>query len=114
MYRLSVDIFNDIAFVLDCLSPVLPSHIRLASICLAGVMRVICGVCGGASKAALSMHFAKVGNVGELNAKDASQETVIGLLGMLVCRSLFSESIFLGYILTSILIISVDRIYCPK
>ncbi|PAV18434.1 hypothetical protein PNOK_0527600 [Pyrrhoderma noxium] len=93
MYRLSADIFNDIAFVLDCLSPVLPSHIRLASICLAGVMRAICGVCGGASKAALSMHFAKVGNVGELNAKDASQETVIGLLGMLCGSYILSKII---------------------
>lgn len=36
------------------------------------------------AKASLSAHFATQGNLGELNAKDSSQETVISLLGMLV------------------------------
>jgi len=35
------------------------------------------------------MHFATplegTGDVGDLNAKDSSKETVLGLLGMLVC-----------------------------
>ncbi|THH06553.1 hypothetical protein EW145_g4005 [Phellinidium pouzarii] len=83
MYRLAADIFNDGAFILDCLSPALPAHIHVAALCLSGAMRAVCGVCGGGAKAALSVHFANTGNVGELNAKDASQETVIGLLGML-------------------------------
>lgn len=84
MYRLAADIFNDSAFILDCLSPALPTQPRVAVLCLAGALRAVCGVCGGGAKAALSVHFARAGNVGELNAKDASQETVIGLLGMLV------------------------------
>lgn len=42
----------------------------------------MCGVAGGSSKAKLSSHFAKADNIGELNAKDSSQETVISLLGM--------------------------------
>jgi hypothetical protein len=47
------------------------------------VLRALCGVCAGSAKASLSAHFARQGNLGELNAKDASQETVISLLGML-------------------------------
>jgi hypothetical protein len=46
-------------------------------------LRALCGVCAGSAKASLSAHFAKKGNLGELNAKDSSQETVISLLGML-------------------------------
>ena len=48
------------------------------------MLRAICGVAGGSSKAVLSSHFARNNpeNVGDLNAKDSSQETVIGLLGM--------------------------------
>ena len=42
----------------------------------------MCGVCGGSSKAILSAHFARAGNIGELNAKDGSQETVVSLVGM--------------------------------
>ncbi|KAL5485454.1 hypothetical protein ACEPAI_8096 [Sanghuangporus weigelae] len=92
MYRLAADIFNDSAFILDCLSPALPTQPRIAALCIAGALRAICGVCGGGAKAALSVHFARAGNVGELNAKDASQETVVGLLGML-CGSLVMSHI---------------------
>ncbi|KAB8288866.1 hypothetical protein EYC80_010769 [Monilinia laxa] len=65
-YRLMADIFNDTAMLLDCVSPAFPK------------------VPPGSSKASLSAHFAKQGNLAELNAKDASQETLISLLGMLV------------------------------
>ncbi|KAH8160952.1 hypothetical protein CIB48_g7292 [Xylaria polymorpha] len=60
-YRFLADIFNDSAMFLDVLSPALP----------------------GPAKASLSAHFARSGNLAELNAKDGSQETVISLLGML-------------------------------
>ncbi|KAL1981525.1 hypothetical protein VTN96DRAFT_2506 [Rasamsonia emersonii] len=84
MYRLAADVFNDVAMVLDCLSPLVgPRVARVAILSGAGVLRALCGVAGGSSKASLSAHFAKWGNIGELNAKDSSQETIISLLGML-------------------------------
>ncbi|KAF8503920.1 vitamin B6 photo-protection and homoeostasis-domain-containing protein [Gautieria morchelliformis] len=82
-YRLLADIFNDGAMILDCLSPALPKHVRLFSLCVSGSLRALCGVAAGGAKAALSVHFARANNIGDLNAKDSSQETVIGLLGML-------------------------------
>lgn len=84
MYRLAADILNDSAIILDCLSPAFPSNMRVAVLCLSGTFRALCGVTAGGAKAALSLHFSKGSNVGELNAKDSSQETVIGLIGMLV------------------------------
>ncbi|KAI9048708.1 hypothetical protein LZ554_007539 [Drepanopeziza brunnea f. sp. 'monogermtubi'] len=83
MYRLAADIFNDAAMILDCLSPALPKASRVALLSLSSVLRSMCGVTAGSSKASLSAHFATQGNLGELNAKDSSQETVISLLGML-------------------------------
>ncbi|RPB07847.1 hypothetical protein P167DRAFT_495171, partial [Morchella conica CCBAS932] len=84
-YRLAADVFNDSAMILDCLSPVFPGPVKIVLLCLSGSLRAACGVAGGGSKASLSVHFARAGNVGELNAKasDSSQETVIGLMGML-------------------------------
>jgi hypothetical protein len=82
MYRLTADIFNDIAMILDCGSPLLPKTFRVPVFCASSVFRTMCGVAGGSSKAILSSHFAKADNIGELNAKDSSQETVISLLGM--------------------------------
>ena len=83
MYRLLADIFNDTSMVLDCLSPAFPKSFRVLLLSFSSCLRALCGVCAGSAKASLSAHFAKRGNLGELNAKDSSQETVISLLGML-------------------------------
>ncbi|KAI1760490.1 vitamin B6 photo-protection and homoeostasis-domain-containing protein [Hypoxylon sp. FL1150] len=82
-YRFLADIVNDSALFLDILSPALPTYPKVMALCGAGILRALCGVSGGAAKASLSAHFAMNGNLGELNAKDGSQETVISLLGML-------------------------------
>jgi hypothetical protein len=91
-YRFLADILNDAALLLDVLSPALPWYPRVLVLCAAGVLRSLCGVAGGAAKASLSAHFARNGNLAELNAKDGSQETVISLLGMLV-GSLFVHAV---------------------
>ncbi|KAI4272009.1 MAG: hypothetical protein L6R38_006715 [Xanthoria sp. 2 TBL-2021] len=83
MYRLAADVFNDAAMLLDCLSPALPRGPRVVLLSSSSMLRALCGVAAGSSKASLSAHFARWGNLGELNAKDSSQETVISLLGML-------------------------------
>lgn len=83
-YRFLADILNDSAQFLDLLTPALPYFPKLGVIVSAGVLRSLCGVAANASKASLSMHFALTGNLAELNAKEASQETVVSLLGMLV------------------------------
>jgi hypothetical protein len=73
MYRLAADVFNDVAMILDCLSPLIgPRSARIAVLSGAGVLRALCGVSGGSSKASLSAHFAKWGNIGELNAVSIS------------------------------------------
>ncbi|EDU47148.1 hypothetical protein PTRG_04310 [Pyrenophora tritici-repentis Pt-1C-BFP] len=91
MYRLAADVFNDTAMVLDCLSPAFPKSIRVAVLSFSSCLRALCGVCAGSSKASLSAHFAHKGNLGEVNAKDSSQETVISLLGMLAGSLVVSQ-----------------------
>lgn len=55
--------------VLDCLSPLVPAGVgRVGVLSLAGVLRALCGVAGGSSKASLSAHFARWGNLAEVNA----------------------------------------------
>ena len=68
MYRLAADVFNDTAMVLDCLSPALPKVPRVILLSFSSILRALCGVAAGSSKASLSAHFAKWGNLGELNA----------------------------------------------
>ena len=104
-YRLAADIFNDAAMIADWLSPAFPKSLRITVLCTSSIMRALCGVAAGSSKATLTAHFARAGNLGELNAvsgchpidqcgvcdteliviqKDASQGNAISLLGMLV------------------------------
>ena len=105
-YRLLADILNDAAITLDALSPLMDSvyipfyapwslpgsasglRLRIIALCLSGSLRALCGVAAGGSKSALTLHFATpesgTGDLGELNAKDASKETVLSLFGMLV------------------------------
>ena len=68
MYRFAADIFNDTAMVLDCLSPGFPKPLRVVVLSGASCLRALCGVCAGSAKASLSAHFAKAGNLGEVNA----------------------------------------------
>lgn len=68
MYRFAADIFNDAAFVLDCLSPVFPKPTRVLIFSAASMLRALCGVAAGSAKASLSAHFAQAGNLGDVNA----------------------------------------------
>jgi len=91
-YRLLADALNDASVILDTLSPLLNSHaipgLRVGALCLSASFRALCGIAAGGSKAAITMHFATpvvgTGDVGDLNAKDSSKETVLALLGMLL------------------------------
>jgi hypothetical protein len=67
-FRLMADVFNDLALIIDCLSPMIPKEFRIGAWCGSSVLRSMCGVSAGSSKASLSAHFAKCGNLGELNA----------------------------------------------
>lgn len=89
------------AIILDVMSPRLDklvhaftgrdfgSGIRITALCLSGSCRALCGIVAGGSKAAITMHFASdsvigSGDIGDLNAKDSSKETVLALVGLLV------------------------------
>lgn len=72
MYRLAADVFNDAAMVLNCLSPALPKASRVFIFSMSSVLRALCGVAAGSSKASLSAHFSKWDNLGELNAVSGS------------------------------------------
>lgn len=86
-YRYMADLVNDGATVFDCISPMFPGsrNFKVALLCMSGLLRSICGVMAGGSRAALTQHFTDPhkGSIADVNAKDQSQETVITLMGML-------------------------------
>ncbi|TPX33299.1 hypothetical protein SmJEL517_g03737 [Synchytrium microbalum] len=82
-WRYYADILNDGAMLLELGIPTFPKSLTLPLAMTAALLRALCGICGAATRVKLSEHFAKMDNMADLNAKDASQETVVMLCGML-------------------------------
>ncbi|EFA76161.1 DUF647 family protein [Heterostelium album PN500] len=86
-WRFMADILNDIGMTLEMLSPL--SNVLFMPLSVCGIVsKSICGVAGGCTKASLTMHFAKNDNMGDVSAKDGSQETAVGLVGMFLGAAL--------------------------
>ncbi|XP_057448107.1 protein root UVB sensitive 3-like isoform X1 [Lotus japonicus] len=89
MWRLVADLMNDLGMLMDLISPLYPSAFVFV-VCLGSISRSFTGVASGATRAALTQHFALQDNAADISAKEGSQETVatmIGMaLGMLVAR----------------------------
>ncbi|KAI3658167.1 hypothetical protein MP638_000850 [Amoeboaphelidium occidentale] len=92
-WRFMADIFNDLGMVFVLLSPMLnfDKRISLALLCIGTLFKSLCGVCGGATKGALTQHFAKSNNMADVSAKDGSQETIINLVSMIFGSWLISQ-----------------------
>jgi len=83
-WRLCADILNDLAMLMEIVTPRFGREWTLAVLCIASLSRSIVGVAGGATKAAVAQHQAKRNNMADLSAKDGSQETMVNLLALLV------------------------------
>ena len=81
-WRLAADALNSLGLTLDLLSPRFGPTGFLALACAGSVARALCGVAAGATRAALTSHFAAAGNAADVAAKEGTQETVVTLVGM--------------------------------
>ncbi|CAL9203602.1 protein root UVB sensitive 3-like [Musa acuminata AAA Group] len=81
MWRLVADFMNDLGMLMDLVSPLWPSAF-IVIVCLGSLSRSFTGVAGGATRAALTQHFALQNNAADISAKEGSQETVATMVGM--------------------------------
>ena len=72
---------NDVGLALELASPLFPGAFLLLA-CLGSVCRAVVGVAGGATRMALTQHFALQRNAADIAAKEGSQETATTLVGM--------------------------------
>jgi len=88
-WRLFADLLNDCALTLELCAPYVVGAIGASSrevtalLCVSGVAKSIVGVAGGATRAALTHHQARQGNLADVSAKDGSQETLVNLAALL-------------------------------
>ncbi|GMH31186.1 hypothetical protein Nepgr_033029 [Nepenthes gracilis] len=83
MWRLVADLMNDLGMLMDLLSPLFPSAFVFI-VCLGSISRSFTGVASGATRAALTQHFALQDNAADISAKEGSQETVATMIGMAI------------------------------
>lgn len=89
-WRLFADLVNDLGLTLDMLAPLAGQQYFLYVASVACVFKAMCGVSAGASKAAITAHFAQRGNMADLQCKEGSQETLVTLVGLL-CGVYFAQ-----------------------
>ena len=87
-YRLAADLANDVGLTLELIAPLAGATWFLPLTCTANVAKALCGVAAGATRVAISAHFASStsggASVGEMAAKEGAQETAVTLLGLLL------------------------------
>ncbi|KAL8218739.1 hypothetical protein R6Q57_022112 [Mikania cordata] len=81
MWRLVADLMNDLGMLMDLVSPLFPS-VFVFNVCIGSLSRSFTGVASGATRAALTQHFALQNNAADISAKEGSQETVATMIGM--------------------------------
>jgi hypothetical protein len=83
-WRLFADITNDVALAIDLYAPrFAPSNTFVTLVCVSSVLKAWCGVSAGATRAAITAHFAvNAEDIADVAAKEGSQETAVTLLGM--------------------------------
>ncbi|XVE74344.1 hypothetical protein DITRI_Ditri12bG0009600 [Diplodiscus trichospermus] len=81
MWRLVADLMNDLGMLMDLLSPLFPAAF-IFIVCLGSLSRSFTGVASGATRAALTQHFALQNNAADISAKEGSQETMATMVGM--------------------------------
>jgi hypothetical protein len=82
-WRLVADVCCDLSMLLVLLSPLFRPAVSLLLACAGSVLDAVVGVAGGATRAALTMHQARAGNIADVAAKDGSQETAVNIVGLL-------------------------------
>ncbi|KAL6573516.1 Protein root UVB sensitive 3 [Orobanche hederae] len=93
--------------LMDLISPLFPSAFVFI-VCLGSISRSFTGVASGATRAALTQHFALQNNAADISAKEGSQETVatmVGMaLGMLLARITMGHSMAIWFCFLSLTI----------
>lgn len=96
---------------MDLISPLFPSAFVFI-VCLGSLSRSFTGVASGATRAALTQHFALQDNAADISAKEGSQETVATMagmaIGMLLARVTMGHSLAIWF---SFLLLTIFHMY---
>lgn len=83
-WRLRADILNDLAMTIEVFALPYYPELSMAILCATSTFKAVVGVCGGATRAALTLHHARRNNLADVASKDSAQETCVNLVASFV------------------------------
>lgn len=83
-WRFLADCTNNVALLLQLVAPAAPRPLFLPLLCLSSAASALTGAAAGATRAALTSHFAVARNAADVAAKEGAQETAVTLAGSLL------------------------------
>jgi len=92
LWRLFADVINDIGLTLEVVAPLFKDYF-LAITVFANICKSLCGVAAGATRVAISQHFASEGNISEVQAKEGTQETFVSMVGLMLGTLLLRQGL---------------------
>ncbi|KAI3384352.1 hypothetical protein SNEBB_001595 [Seison nebaliae] len=113
MWRLRADILNDLSFIFDLLGNLLSKSYIPYLLCISTTLRSIVGIAGTATRMIFTQHQAISNNIGDVNSKDAAQETVVNLVALIL--NIFLLQLLDNNLKLTIFIISISiigHIFC--
>uniref|UniRef100_A0A0N4ZMN3 DUF647 domain-containing protein n=1 Tax=Parastrongyloides trichosuri TaxID=131310 RepID=A0A0N4ZMN3_PARTI len=83
-WRLMADILNDVSFFIDIISVWISYYpLFFMLLCISSILKSIVGVAGGVTRTVVVQHQAINDNIGDVAAKDGSQETLLNLVSLI-------------------------------
>lgn len=110
-WRLFADLINDIGLFLEMLAPLFPSRFLLI-LSIGSICKCLCGVSAGATRSCISCHLSKNNNMGDVGAKENTQETGITLVGLVLgiyLSPILNSNIYIAWI--SFIILTMIHMY---
>ena len=91
-WRLFADFINDVGLTLEVIAPLFKDYFLVITV-FANICKSLCGVAAGATRVAISQHFASEGNISEVQAKEGTQETFVSMVGLMLGSFLLSRGL---------------------
>jgi hypothetical protein len=91
-WRLFADVINDLGLTLEVVAPLFKDYFLIITV-FANICKSLCGVAAGATRVAISQHFASEGNISEVQAKEGTQETFVSMVGLMFGSLLLSQGL---------------------
>lgn len=111
-WRLFADLINDIGLFFEMLAPLFPSEFLLI-LSIGSICKALCGVSAGATRSCITSHLAKKNNMGDVGAKENTQETGVTLIGLIMgiyLSPMLNSNIYIAWL--SFVILTIIHMIC--